>query len=260
MEHLCHGPLTPHHLPPSLNPVNLPRETCQQNPRDAALSLVVLGTATSGSSSALLQQVGTLVHHLNWIQQGYITVQCAIKLGIKQWVQSSHVGHFLLTSRNTSCDFVVHMLPYWCFQNLQCLFIFHLSGSPSFSPLIPGDLEKEKRRLQSILATGQEEPPPDAFICYEPEVKERDRYQEGETNKPLRRATEIVSTEDCVCPCQPKLNSEYVHCCLNESNTNTCLCSSGWDRGEETVSGRHGVSRSGRAVQLHHQLRDIPGK
>lgn len=47
-----------------------------------------------------------------------------------------------------------------------------------FRPAPTRDLEKEKRRLQNILATGQEEPPPDVFTCCEPEVKERDRYQE----------------------------------------------------------------------------------
>ncbi|XP_026158655.1 UPF0193 protein EVG1 isoform X2 [Mastacembelus armatus] len=45
------------------------------------------------------------------------------------------------------------------------------------------DLEKEKRRLQNILATGQEEPTSISYqntpACHKPEVsEERDRYQE----------------------------------------------------------------------------------
>ena len=52
--------------------------------------------------------------------------------------------------------------------------------------LILGDLEKEKRRLQNILATGQEEPKaasPQNVASSTPEVmEERDQYQEGETN------------------------------------------------------------------------------
>lgn len=36
-------------------------------------------------------------------------------------------------------------------------------------------------------------------------------------------------------------------------------CSSGRDRGEKTVSGRHGLSWPGEEIHQHHQHRDIPG-
>lgn len=40
-----------------------------------------------------------------------------------------------------------------------------------------------------------------------------------------------------------------------------CLfCSTGWDRGKKTVSGRHGLSGTGKAVHKHHQHGDITGK
>ena len=49
----------------------------------------------------------------------------------------------------------------------------------------PGDLEKEKRRLQNIFATGQEEPTAAQRALMlknvqKPEVVEKDRFQEGE--------------------------------------------------------------------------------
>ncbi|KAJ3614982.1 hypothetical protein NHX12_018551 [Muraenolepis orangiensis] len=50
----------------------------------------------------------------------------------------------------------------------------------TFRPGPTRDLEKEKRRLQSILATGEEEPKPKASYAADqkPEAMERDRFQE----------------------------------------------------------------------------------
>lgn len=56
-----------------------------------------------------------------------------------------------------------------------------------FSCFILGDMEKEKRRLQNIFATGQEEPTAAQRALMlknfrKPEVVEKDRFQEGEAD------------------------------------------------------------------------------
>lgn len=56
-----------------------------------------------------------------------------------------------------------------------------------------GDLEKEKRRLQNIMSTGQEEDTPVASTRgHNPDTEERDRFQEG-TNNPV----EMISPLKC---------------------------------------------------------------
>lgn len=67
-----------------------------------------------------------------------------------------------------------------CFCSVFCILRIFQS-SLSLSTL--GDLEKEKRRLQNILATGEEEPKASHHVsaCRNQEVAEqRDRYQIGE--------------------------------------------------------------------------------
>lgn len=51
------------------------------------------------------------------------------------------------------------------------------------SSLFLGDIEKEKRRLQNIMSTGQEEPAPVApGRAPDPDTEDRDRFQEGINN------------------------------------------------------------------------------
>lgn len=58
----------------------------------------------------------------------------------------------------------------------------------SLTSLAEGDLEKEKRRLQNILATGQEETQPspsNTRPAERMEDTERDRFQEGKTSSTM---------------------------------------------------------------------------
>ena len=69
-----------------------------------------------------------------------------------------------------------------------------------------GDLEKEKSRLQSILATGKDEskakPRPSLSEAQSPEPLEKDRFQEGkplrENNSPAFTTWSLTPTPDPV--------------------------------------------------------------
>lgn len=61
--------------------------------------------------------------------------------------------------------------------------------------LAEGDLEKEKRRLQNIFATGQEETQPSPSHTRPPnrvEDSEIDRFQEGKTSSILMKAYKLL--------------------------------------------------------------------
>lgn len=72
--------------------------------------------------------------------------------------------------------FLKRLNGYFC-ENFQFLTFFFF--------VFLGDLEKEKRRLQNIMSTGQEEDTPVASNRdHEPDTEETDRFQEG-TNDPV---------------------------------------------------------------------------